>query len=29
MVEREPMDPELAADFATRLFLGGLDRLRS
>jgi AcrR family transcriptional regulator len=29
MVSREPVDPELAADFATRLFLGGLDRLRS
>ena len=29
MVERDPPDPELAADFATRLFLGGLDRLRS
>jgi AcrR family transcriptional regulator len=29
MVEREPIDPESAADFATRLFLGGLDRLRS
>ncbi len=27
MVEREPADPESAADFATRLFLGGLDRL--
>jgi AcrR family transcriptional regulator len=29
MVAREPVDPELAADFATRLFLGGLDRVRS
>lgn len=29
MVAREPVDPEGAADFATRLFLGGLDRLRS
>ncbi len=29
MVEREPVDPERAAEFATRLFLGGLDRLRS
>ena len=29
MVEREPIDPEAAADFATRLFLGGLARLRS
>ena len=27
MVEREDVDPESAADFATRLFLGGLDRL--
>ncbi|HEX8205327.1 MAG TPA: TetR/AcrR family transcriptional regulator [Solirubrobacteraceae bacterium] len=29
MVEHDPPDPESAADFATRLFLGGLDRLRS
>ena len=29
MVERDPVDPEAAADFATGLFLGGLDRLRS
>ena len=27
MVAAEPADPESAADFATRLFLGGLDRL--
>jgi AcrR family transcriptional regulator len=27
MLEREPADPGAAADFATRLFLGGLDRL--
>jgi AcrR family transcriptional regulator len=27
MVAREPADPEAAADFATRLFLGGLPRL--
>ena len=29
MVAREPIDPEAAADFATRLFLGGLALLRS
>ncbi|HEV2061846.1 MAG TPA: TetR/AcrR family transcriptional regulator [Solirubrobacteraceae bacterium] len=29
MVAREPIDPERAADFATRLFLGGLELLRS
>ncbi len=29
MVEREPIDPEAAADFATGLFLGGFERLRS
>jgi AcrR family transcriptional regulator len=27
MVARDPADPEAAADFATRLFLGGLERL--
>jgi AcrR family transcriptional regulator len=27
MVERDPADPEAAAEFATRLFLGGLERL--
>ncbi len=27
MVAHEPPDPEAAADFATRLFLGGLERL--
>ena len=27
MVARDPADPELAADFATKLFLGGLERL--
>ena len=29
MVERDPADPEAAADFAARLFLDGLERLRS
>ena len=29
MVAREPIDPESAADFATGLFLGGLERVRS
>jgi AcrR family transcriptional regulator len=29
MMRREPVDPERAADFATTLFLGGLDRLSS
>ncbi len=29
MVARDPADAEAAAEFATRLFLGGLERLRS